>query len=70
MTCLSISTCLDVTTPRRHAPSLFMILLVDDNRDGNIVRRSVLEELGYEVLLAGCGGEALKLFGEHSVDSL
>jgi CheY-like chemotaxis protein len=47
-----------------------MILLADDNRDGNIVCRSVVEELGYEVLLAGCGGEALKLFGEHSVDSL
>jgi len=42
------------------------ILLVDDNRDGLIVRRSLLEELGYEVVVAGNGEEGLKLYaGAH-----
>jgi two-component system response regulator FlrC len=41
---------------------------VDDNRDGNIARRCVLEELGYQVVLAGCGGEALKVLGQQPVD--
>jgi CheY-like chemotaxis protein len=33
------------------------ILLVDDNRDGLLVRRSLLEEMGYRVQIA-CDGEA------------
>jgi len=42
--------------------------MVDDNRDGVIARRSVLEELGYKVISAGCGGDALKLLDEHDFD--
>jgi CheY-like chemotaxis protein len=38
------------------------ILLVDDNRDGLLVRRSLLEELGYQVRVANGGEEGLKLF--------
>ena len=38
------------------------VLLVDDNRDGLLVRRSLLEELGYSVQVAGNGEEGLKLF--------
>lgn len=38
------------------------ILLVDDNRDGLIVRRSLLEEQGFEVKLAESGEEGLELF--------
>lgn len=38
------------------------ILLVDDNSDGLLVRRSLLEELGYRVEIAHSGEEGLKLF--------
>ena len=38
------------------------ILLVDDNRDGLLDRRSLLEEVGYRVQIATNGEEGLKLF--------
>lgn len=38
------------------------ILLVDDNRDGLVVRRSLLEELGYRVEISGNAEDALRLF--------
>lgn len=38
------------------------ILLVDDNRDGLLVRKSLLEEVGYAVTIALNGDEALQLF--------
>jgi CheY-like chemotaxis protein len=38
------------------------ILLVDDNADGLLVRRLLLEELGYSVQVAVNGEEGLKLF--------
>jgi|SRR5437588_9723343 len=38
------------------------ILLVDDNPDGLLVRRSLLEELGYHVHIAVNGEEGLKIF--------
>src|SRR2546423_6756282 len=44
------------------------ILLVDDNTDGILARRSVLEELGYTVIPAGCGSDALKLVEKESFD--
>jgi CheY-like chemotaxis protein len=45
---------LSVSTPN--------ILLVDDNRDGLLVRRSLLEEIGCCVHIAVNGEEGLKLF--------
>lgn len=45
-----------------------VILLVDDNRDGVIARRAVLEELGYRVVAAGCGSDALKLTEKQEFD--
>ncbi|HSU58797.1 MAG TPA: response regulator [Bryobacteraceae bacterium] len=45
-----------------------VILLVDDNRDGLIARRSVLEELGYKVVPAGSGSDALRVIEEHNFD--
>ena len=45
-----------------------LILLVDDNRDGVMARRSVLDELGYRVVTAGCGSDALKSIEEGSFD--
>ena len=44
------------------------ILLVDDNRDGLLVRRSLLEEVGYRVEIAINGEEGLKLFGASPFD--
>jgi CheY-like chemotaxis protein len=44
------------------------ILIVDDNRDGLVVRRSLLEEVGYEVKIAISGDEGLKLFESHRFD--
>ena len=52
----------------RPAPSSVVILLVDDNFDGLMARRSVLEELGYKVIPARCGREALQLIEGQSVD--
>lgn len=37
------------------------ILLVDDNKDGLVVRRSLLEEVGYRVEISPNAEEALKL---------
>jgi CheY-like chemotaxis protein len=44
------------------------ILLVDDNRDGLLVRKSLLEELGYRVQLAQNGEEGLKLYETSDFD--
>jgi CheY-like chemotaxis protein len=44
------------------------ILLVDDNRDGLIVRKSLLEELGYGVQVANNGEEGLKLYEASNFD--
>lgn len=51
-----------------RASTSALILMVDDNRDGVLARRSVLEELGYQVISAGCGADALELVKEHSFD--
>ncbi len=45
-----------------------LILLVDDNHDGIVARRSVLEELGYKVISACCGSEALELASRQNFD--
>jgi len=50
------------------APPHPNILLVDDNQDGLLVRRTVLEELGYGVSIAKNGEEGLKLFDSASFD--
>jgi CheY-like chemotaxis protein len=52
-------------TPAPFHPN---ILLVDDNRDGLLVRRVVLEELGYGVSIALNGEEGLKLFESANFD--
>jgi CheY-like chemotaxis protein len=44
------------------------ILLVDDNRDGLLVRRSLLEEVGYRVKIAVNGEEGLKFFEAEKFD--
>jgi CheY-like chemotaxis protein len=44
------------------------ILLVDDNPDGLLVRRTLLEEVGYGVCVARNGEEGLKLFESADFD--
>ena len=44
------------------------ILLVDDNRNGLIARRTVLRELHYDVTTATDGEEALELFSKQHFD--
>jgi CheY-like chemotaxis protein len=51
--------------PTYSTPS---ILLVDDNRDGLLVRRSLLEEIGCCVQIAVNGEEGLELFKTAKFD--
>ena len=44
------------------------ILLVDDNKHGLAVRKSVLEEMGHTVTLASSGAEALEQFAHQKFD--
>jgi len=52
------------TTPVVNA----RILLVDDNRDGLMVRRSLLQELGFRVETTGNGEDALKMVADSRFD--
>jgi len=56
------------SVPSNRAQGEAVILLVDDNRDGMLARRSVLEELGYQVVSAGCGSDALSLAEKQHFD--
>jgi CheY-like chemotaxis protein len=44
------------------------ILLVDDNSLGMVARRSVLQELGHQVLTSDTAAGALELCGKHAFD--
>jgi CheY-like chemotaxis protein len=46
------------------------ILCIDDQSDGLIGRKTLLENNGYEVLETVSGDEGLKLFLSHSVDAV
>jgi len=46
------------------------VLLVDDNRDGLVARKAVLEELGLTVTTATNGEEALETFSKQRFDLL
>lgn len=57
----------------RHAPApppakTPEILLVDDNRQGLIARKSLLRELGYNISTAMSGDEALALVSKQNFD--
>lgn len=56
------------SVPSHSASKSAVILLVDDNSDGVMARQSVLEELGYKVLTADCGRQALQLVEQQLVD--
>ncbi len=52
-------------TPSAAYPN---ILLIDDNHDGLLVRRALLEEAGCRVAIAGNGDEGLKIFNSANFD--
>jgi len=54
--------------PSYRASSPALILLVDDNHDGVVARRSVLEELGYRVVPACSGPDALMHVEQQEFD--
>ena len=45
-----------------HGPARCRILLIDDNRQGSVARRIILEDLGYEVATAESGEQGLRCF--------
>ena len=49
-------------------PAAPRVLLVDDNRDGLVVRTLLLEEAGFQVQAAACAVEALDLFSSTRFD--
>ncbi|MBI3679202.1 MAG: response regulator [Acidobacteria bacterium] len=51
-----------------YSHSFLSILLVDDNKLGLLARRSILEELGYQIATANDAQEALELFAKSSFD--
>jgi len=55
-------------TPPAPAHQGATILLVDDNPHVSVARRTVLEELGYEIYTGGSGEEALALLERQKVD--
>src|SRR5580693_2175573 len=53
----------------KNAPaSVPHVLLVDDNQDGLLVRRALLEEVGYTVEVAHNGEEGFELFQASNFD--
>ncbi len=55
-------------SPASPPPRIPEILLVDDNRQGLIARRSLLQELGYNISTATSGDEAMELFARQKFD--
>jgi CheY-like chemotaxis protein len=47
-----------------------MILCIDDEVTGLMVRKMVLQSQGYEVLTASNGADGLKLFADNPVDAV
>ena len=56
------------SAPSFHATKPTNILLVDDNAHGVLARRTVLEELGYHIVSASSGPEALELVAQCEFD--
>jgi CheY-like chemotaxis protein len=56
------------SAPSHRAQVPASILLVDDNADGVVARRSVLEELGYKVVSASSGYDGLQTLEQQKFD--
>jgi CheY-like chemotaxis protein len=54
--------------PPSQAPKPANILLVDDNHDGIDARSALLQELGYTIVSAHCGVDALRAVSEQDFD--
>ena len=54
----------EVATPAQA----FRILLIDDNRNGLLVRKSILQEHGFAVTASSCAVEALTAFQNSDFD--
>ena len=52
----------------KNSPVSSKILLIDDNRDGLLIRRALLEEQGYSVEVAPAGEEGLNRFAAVAFD--
>jgi CheY-like chemotaxis protein len=50
---------------RAAATERIAILLVDDNPHGLAARKSVLEKLGYSIVTAACGPDALEILASQ-----
>ena len=59
---------MEETVPKNMMPGNETILIVDDNDLLIDVMREMLSYLGYEVLFARSGREAVKIYGEHQDD--
>src|SRR5436305_7474840 len=55
---------------RMKPGSAARVLLVDDNRDGLLVRKAILEEQGFVITTATNGEEALELFAKGKFEML
>jgi CheY-like chemotaxis protein len=49
-----------------HQDTPATILIIEDNASARIALEALLDALGYKVLVAGDGAEALAVFGEHA----
>ncbi len=56
------------TTPPAPAPSQTLVLVVDDVPEVRDLGKTMLENIGYTVITAASGPEALKLFEKHTID--
>jgi CheY-like chemotaxis protein len=56
------------STATARAPRSARVLLVDDNAHGLLARRTVLEELGYQVVSAASGSAALEVSEKQEID--
>jgi CheY-like chemotaxis protein len=55
-------------SPRIKPGAIARVLLVDDNRDGLLVRKAILEEQGFVITTAVNGEEALEVFAKGKFD--
>jgi CheY-like chemotaxis protein len=56
------------STGTARAPRPARVLLVDDNAHGLLARRTVLEEVGYQVMSAASGSQALEISEQQEID--
>jgi CheY-like chemotaxis protein len=53
-----------------HLDSIPTVLCIDDFKPGLQTRKSLLEQFGFNVLIASSGAEGLELLNHHNVDAI